>query len=777
MNSGLNKMLETCLKAVFAVIIITFLVGMCAYAADNPPTVLPVTIIPAPVEMTVQPGCYALTCNTIIVAKTTEERQVAKFLAERLAKTTELTPKIAGKGNGISLRIADIPTGPEGYTLTANAGGIEIAGKTAHGLFWGVQTLFQLLPSQVYGDQRIKNANWGVAAVTIRDEPRFPWRGMQLDVGRHFFTVAEVEKFLDYAAMHKMNIFHWHLTEDQGWRIEIKKYPKLTEVGSIRASSPKRDSHGQVQDGVPYGPFFYTQDQIREVVAYAGERHIEVIPEIEMPGHSVAALTAYPELGCTGGPYQVRTTWGVADDVFCAGNEQTYKLLEGVIDEVCELFPSQYIHIGGDECPKARWDNCPKCQERMKAENLKDTRELQSYFVNRIEKYVNRKGKRIIGWDEIIEGGLAPNATVMAWRGAGVGISAAKAGHDVIMTPSVSYFAFNESTGPGEPEGFRGPVTLEDVYAFDPAAGVPENARQHILGSEGCCWSEYFQDFKKVEYNILPRMSALAEGLWSPAKSKDFADYCRRLEAQIPRYDAMQANYRLPLDSASRLEAFTGSTSFSLPASPSWIYRFTVDGSEPGDQSPVYQAAVEITNNTVVKYFAITPKGKHGPVTTAEFRKMTIQPAALPLGDQLKPGIRCLLRAGNFKSAKEVAASVATPLMDAVIPAIQIPKAAPQDHFGAIYQGFLKVSQDGVYTFQLQSDDGSIFSVGNTILINHDGFHDGSVPKTGVIALKAGWHPVKVEYFQGTEAKSILLRVSGGDFHNTAPGVDSLGVQ
>ncbi len=518
--------------------------GAAAFA--EPPKVLPAQIIPAPVEMTVQPGSYILKADTAIVAKTAEERQAARFLAERLAKTSGLTLKITEAGAGIVLRIADIATGPEGYTLTATANGVEITGKTARGLFWGLQSLLQLLPPEVYGDTLVKDASWGVPAVTIKDEPRFPWRGMQMDSGRHFFTVAEVKKFLDYAAMHKMNTFHWHLTEDQGWRLEIKKYPKLTEIGSIRESSPKRDSYAKVQDGIPYGPFFYTQDQIREVIAYAAERHIEVIPEIEMPGHSVAALTAYPELGCTGGPYKVRTTWGVAEDVFCAGNEQTYKLLEGVIDEVCELFPSKYIHIGGDECPKARWNKCPKCQARIKAENLKDAHQLQSYFVTRMEKYVNSKGKRIIGWDEIMEGGLAPNATVMSWRGTAPGIAAAQAGHDVIMTPSVSYFAFNESVSPGEPEGFRGPVTLPSVYAFDPATGVPEDVLKHILGSQGCCWSEYFQDFKKVEYNIHPRMSALAEGLWTPKANRNFDNFKARLPAQIQRLKAMGANYRDP---------------------------------------------------------------------------------------------------------------------------------------------------------------------------------------------------------------------------------------
>jgi hexosaminidase len=522
------------------------LLAACTTVPATPPTVLPAEIIPAPVEMTVQPGFYALTTDAVIVAGTGEERRIARFLVDRLSGTAGLALKIEDRGAGIALRIADLPIGPEGYTLVVNDHGVEIVGKSARGLFCGVQSLLQLLPPEVYGDQHSTNAHWGVPAVTIKDEPCYPYRGMHLDVGRHFFSVAEVKKFIDYIAMHKMNTFHWHLTEDQGWRIEIKRYPKLTEIGAVRASSPRRGSNGRAQDGVPYGPFFYTQEQIRDVVAYAAERYIEVIPEIEMPGHSVAALAAYPELGCTGGPYEVRTTWGIEADVFCAGNEQTFKLLEGVLDEVCELFPSRYIHIGGDECPKERWSNCPKCQTRMKAENLKDARQLQSYFIARIEKYVNSKGKRIIGWDEILEGGLAPNATVMSWRGTQPGIAAAKAGHDVIMTPRVSYFAFNESDGPNEPEGFKGPVTLKAVYEFDPSGGLTGDEAGHILGSQGCCWSEYFHDFKMVEYNIHPRMSALSEVLWTPKAKRDLNDFRARFSAQMERLKAMGANYRDP---------------------------------------------------------------------------------------------------------------------------------------------------------------------------------------------------------------------------------------
>jgi hexosaminidase len=513
-------------------------------------------IIPLPQNLTRHEGFFKLAPDMRIYTDPASIK-TGVFLAGQLHTSTgwrfqirRKTPDMAVT-DGILLTTngADARLGAEGYELTAITNTVVIRAPSQAGLFYGVQTLLQLLPPEIFSKgvvRRSRESAWEIPCVTITDQPRFPWRGMHLDVGRHFFSVAEVKKFLDYAAMLKMNVFHWHLTEDQGWRIEIKKYPKLAKVGSIRASSPKRGSFGMVQDGVQYGPFFYSQDQIREVVTYAAERHIEVIPEIEMPGHSMAALTAYPELGCTGGPYKVRTNWGVSEDVFCAGNEQTYKFLEGVIDEVCELFPSRYIHIGGDECPKTRWNLCPKCQARIKAENLKDARQLQSYFVTRVEKYVNGKGKRIIGWDEIMEGGLAPNATVMVWHGTNAGIAVAKAGHDVIMTPFVSYFCQQESDGPNEPEGQKGPVTLSAVYHFDPSCGLNGDALKHILGSEGCCWSEYFQDFKMVEYNIHPRMSALAEVLWTPKKDRNFDNFKARLSAQIQRLKAMGSNYRDP---------------------------------------------------------------------------------------------------------------------------------------------------------------------------------------------------------------------------------------
>ncbi len=379
--------------------------------------------------------------------------------------------------------------------------------------------------------------------LSIADQPRFPWRGMHLDVCRHFFPVEFVKRYIDLLARYKMNTFHWHLTEDQGWRIEIKKYPKLTEVGAWRSGGQVGPYSRREYDSIPYGGF-YTQAQIKEVVAYAAARHVTVVPEIEMPGHAMAALAAYPALGCIGGPYEVQKGWGVFDDVFCAGNDSVFAMLEGVLTEVMELFPGQYLHIGGDECPKERWKACAKCQARMKAHGLKDEHELQSYFIQRIEQFVNSKGRKIIGWDEILEGGLAPNAAVMSWRGTEGGVAAAKSGHYAVMSPgSHCYFDHYQGDPANEPLAIGGYTTLQKVYSYEPipAELKPEEAK-YILGAQGNVWTEYILTPDHVEYMAVPRMLALAEVLWTPKAKRDEADFIRRLENEFPKLEAMKVN-------------------------------------------------------------------------------------------------------------------------------------------------------------------------------------------------------------------------------------------
>jgi hexosaminidase len=415
---------------------------------------------------------------------------------------------------------------------------LELAGGSSAGVFYGIQTLKQTVPSD-------PAEAYVLPSLEIVDRPAFPYRGMHLDVSRHFFDVAFIKKHLDAMAQAKMNTFHWHLTDDQGWRIEIKHYPRLTDVGAWRSGSQQGPYSLQNFDTLRYGGF-YTQDQIREVVAYAAERHITVVPEIEMPGHALAALAAYPQFSCNQKPLEVARGWGVFDDVFCAGNDETFVFLENVLREVFALFPSPYVHIGGDECPKTRWKSCARCQARMQAEGLKDEHELQSYFIQRMERFANANGRKIIGWDEILEGGLAPNATVMSWRGESGGKAAAQSGHDAIMTPGKPcYFDHYQAKPDGEPHAIGGfnPVQAVYLYPVVPAGLSPEEAT-HILGSQGNVWTEYMLTPDHVEYMMHPRMEALAEVLWTgPRKESDVADFRRRLRTYVQHLE--QSGYRV----------------------------------------------------------------------------------------------------------------------------------------------------------------------------------------------------------------------------------------
>lgn len=421
------------------------------------------------------------------------------------------------------------------YSLRIEAKQLTMEAATPSGFFYAQRTLEQLLSH--YGGK--------IPAMTINDAPRFAWRGMHLDVSRHFFSVDEIKRYLDLLALYKMNVFHWHLTDDQGWRIEIKKYPQLTSIGGYRTQTVVGSAGSGQYDGQRYGGF-YTEAQIKEVVAYAAERHITVVPEIEMPGHSLAALSAYPQFACTAGPFAAATDWGVFEDVYCAGKDETFGFLTDILDEVMALFPGQYIHIGGDESPKTRWNACAACQKRMQTEGLKDAHELQSYFIQRIEKHVNAKGRKIIGWDEILEGGLAPNAAVMSWQGTEGGIAAAKAQHFAVMSPgSPCYFDHYQTKDiASEPRAICCYNPLEAVYAYEPVpAGLSEAESQYILGAQGNVWTEYMPNFNQVTYMALPRMAALAEVLWSPAASRNLPDFQRRLRLHLPELDKLGYKY------------------------------------------------------------------------------------------------------------------------------------------------------------------------------------------------------------------------------------------
>ena len=526
-----------------------------------------INIVPAPAEIKVSGGSnFTVTKNTVLVLEGSGLENISKLFNDYMQTMYGMKLKISKKEiekNSIVLNFERMDKPTQGaYTIRVNSKGVYISGDNESGVFYGIQTLLQLLPS-INPKSEIGNLKLEVPQLSITDYPRFAYRGMHLDVGRHFFPVDFIKKYIDYLALHKFNYFHWHLTEDQGWRIEIKKYPLLTSVGGFRNGTIIGRHPGKGNDSLRYGGF-YTQEQIKEVVKYAADRYITIIPEIEMPGHSSAAIAAYPQLSCfpdestkidSTTPWagsregkQVQQTWGVFKDVFCP-SEYTFNFLQDVLDEVMLLFPSTYIHIGGDECPKESWKLSDFCQQLIKEKNLKDEHGLQSYFIQRIEKYLNSKGRKIIGWDEILEGGLAPNATVMSWRGEEGGIAAAKQNHDVIMTPE-SYVYLNESQTKNEDSlTYGGFLPLEKVYGYEPQpATLNADEAKHILGAQGNVWTEYMTNDKNVEYMIFPRMSALSEVLWSPKEKRNWKDFEGRLPAIFNRYKMWGASYNPAYD-------------------------------------------------------------------------------------------------------------------------------------------------------------------------------------------------------------------------------------
>lgn len=507
-------------------------------------------IVPLPLEMKVLKGTFLIKNTTVISGDQNNEgiKLVMSHLSGLIEKGAGLRLPLVNhaKQNAIHFVFDETINNPEGYRLKVTSNAVRISYSEARGAFYAVQTLRQLLPHGIEIENGISAKELLIPAVEIMDEPRFSYRGMHLDVCRHFFPVEFVKHYIDLLAMYKMNRFHWHLTEDQGWRIEIKKYPKLTEVGAWRKETLIGHYSNQPQkfDGTRYGGY-YTQEEIREVVQYAADRFITVIPEIEMPGHALAALASYPWLGCfPERNYEVATKWGVFEDVFCP-KEETFEFLENVLLEVMELFPSEYIHIGGDECPKTSWKECSHCQGVIKDKGLEDEHELQSYFITRMEKFLNKHGRQIIGWDEILEGGLAPNATVMSWRGEEGGVEAAEMGQNAIMTPvSHCYFDYYQSSQPGEPVAIGGFIPVQKVYGYEPEpVKLSPDKAYHILGAQGNVWTEYIKTGSHVEYMILPRMPALSEVVWTPAGRKEYPDFLKRIREHSKRWNRMNLNF------------------------------------------------------------------------------------------------------------------------------------------------------------------------------------------------------------------------------------------
>lgn len=726
----------------------------------------PPSLIPQPSEVKKGSGpAFNLNQNTLIIhdAQLSSE---ASILAKQLRISTGFQVNIvhesAATGSQLSQPYIRLDlsnksqASAHGYTFASSAKGIEILAKDATGVFHGTQTLLQLLPPEVVAQEK-QEIQWSIPSYSITDEPRFQWRGMHLDESRHFFGKAFAKRYIDLLAAHKMNVFHWHLIDDGGWRIEIKKYPKLTEQGAWRSEVgyhtqnlefPRNKDPKLSTDKLYVG--FYTQEDIKEIVAYAQARHIRVIPEIEIPGHSLPALDAYPEHRCGGPLKNDGEGWTPKrQNSYCAGKESTYTFLQNVLSEVFTLFPDEYVHIGGDEVIKSFWKQCPDCQKCMTREGLHNTNELQSHLIRRIEKFLNQNGKKLIGWDEITHGGLTPNATVMFWIGMGAVPETVEKGHDIIMTPmGPCYFDY----------GYPSNETSK-VYAWEP---VPEQflggpLEKKFLGAQGNVWTENMHDSDRVEFMILPRMLAMAEILWSPRANRDYTDFSQRLNGYYPRLDAWGLNYRLPSPQPSSTAfLFKKEATVSFLSPPAgFTLRYTTDGSQPTLKSEAYSKPITVTRNTKVRSI-LARDDKIGPEASVECVKFS-PPSKL----DLEPGLHAEYAEGQWKRVPNFRTLENITRSKVKGPDLSIRKR--NDHFACKFSGYIKINKAGVHHFTLASDDGSVLKLGGATVVNHDGPH-GYARKTGSIELEAGVYPLEIGFLEvgGAERLDVFMTTPGG---------------
>lgn len=739
--------------------------GLNANAQDADPYM---GIIPAPVSVKKASGEFNLSQQTTLLTDTMNNKAVNFFTEYLHGKLNLHNEAQLNTGGSVANSIIFTEKGTEGlsdqgYRLTITPQQIIVAGKGA-GLFYGIQTLMQLIPVE-------HGATIKLPCAQIEDYPRFSYRGFMLDVCRHFFSVEFVKKTIDMMAYYKLNNFHWHLTDDQGWRIEIKKYPRLTEIGSQRAQTVIGNYHDRTPqqfDNTPYGGF-YTQDQIREVVKYAADRYITVVPEIEMPGHSMAALAAYPELSCDPGKtYKTYETWGVVKDVYCP-SDKTFDFLEDVLTEVIELFPSKYIHIGGDEVPKDAWRNSAFCQKMIKRLKLRNEEGLQSYFIQRIEKFVNSKGRSIIGWDEILEGGLSPNATVMSWRGEEGGIAAARQSHNVIMTPSNGgLYLDHAQSRVGEPLSIGGYTPLSATYSYNPTpTALTPDQQKFIMGVQANLWTEYIPTESKVEYMLYPRLLALSEVAWTPLANKNFKDFSEvRLPGQLAYLDKNNYNYRVPSAIGTQQDTimFGGNLNVALksPVAGAKVY-YTIDGFTPGETDIEYHNPMSYNvpqdQYRELKTIVITPTGKRSQVThTMVYNKAPLSPVAYQGTSQ---GLKYQYMQGTFNNTNDLskAAVIDSGIARSFNPAI-LKKNNPG--FGVIYNGFLRIDADGLYQFSTRSDDGSVLAIDDQPIVNNDGKHPVA-EQGGAVALQKGYHKFTLKYFDigSVSALKVYMTIPG----------------
>lgn len=712
-----------------------------------------INIIPMPASLQQQEGRFLLSSSSSFYAPTPEAKTIAEFFAAKLKNSTGFNFAIADaeKDGGISLLIDPaMEINEEGYRLDVTPQGVKIQAKTPQGVFYGMQSFLQLLPAEVESPSVVKNIEWSAPCVSIDDAPRFAYRGMMLDPCRHFIPVENVKKQLDVLSLFKINTFHWHLTDDQGWRIEIKKYPKLTEIGSKRIDG----------EGTEYGGF-YTQEEIKDIVAYAAERFITVIPELETPGHELAAISAYPELSCKGQPTTPRIIWGVEDIVMCPGKEDMFKFLEDVVEEMVPLFPGTYFHIGGDECPKSSWKNCPACQARIKAEGLKTDKNhtaeerLQSYVIQRMEKMLAKHGKKIIGWDEILEGGLSPEATVMSWRGEAGGIASALQDHDAIMTPGGNGMYLDTFQGDSkiEPVSIGGYTLLEKVYSYNPVPDtlVTLGKDKHIKGVQANHWSEYMYNTDIMEYRMYPRMLAVSEIAWTPLDKKDYKDFERRINNAYVRLDGHDVNYHIPQpeqpNGSCNFVAFVDSTSLTFKTTRPETMVYTLDGTDPTPLSTQYTEPIKVTETTTLKIRTVLPSGKMSPVRNITVEKQALAPAKVV--EKTTPGLKMKMADGTFFKASEL--NKATEWKEMTVKSLRDIRSQVEStesmrgvkQYGAIATGYVDIPEDGVYYFTTNNDE---VWINGKLLISNEGEVKRFSRNDKSVALAKGLHELKVVF-------------------------------
>ena len=749
-------------------IVAAFTLGIAFMTAcnDAPPIIKDASILPIPVSLTQDTTCFVLPNSTTIGINHPDLKPAAEYLASILSPATGYKFKISeGQGN-INLGIGSMEGTEDAYTLVSNPESVNITGNTYRGVIAGIQSLRQLFPAEIESDKKVSGMSWGIPSVQIQDAPRFGWRGLMLDVSRHFYSKEEVMEFLDLMALYKLNKFHWHLTDDQGWRLEIKKYPLLTEKGAWRKFNnhdhdcikyaAEQDNPDyeipadkiQIVEGDTLYGGFYTQEDVKEVIAYAQVRGIDIIPELDMPGHMLAAVSNYDGISCF-----EETGWGSTfSSPVCPGKDSALEFCKNVYTELIELFPYEYVHIGGDEVEKTNWKKCPDCQARMKEHSLKTEEELQAWFIHEMEKFFNSKGKKMIGWDEIIEGGLSETATVMWWRSwAKLAPSQTTGqGNDLIFTPNAPFYL----------DYAQDKKSVLNIYHYDPMKEVPDADKQHLVkGVQGNIWCEWIPSRERMHYMAAPRMLAIAELGWSANDRKDWTDFQTRMADQFGRLNVMDIQYRIPdLEGFMKKNVFIGEKKVEITClDPSASIHYTTDGSTPTLESPKYDGNLVLTETTELTLRVFRPTGKRSDIVKAYFEKTEYSPATTAAPSN--PGLKATWYDFKGKTCAEIASAPVKKTYR--VEDVTIPRDVRSYIIGLTYKGYINIPEDGIYSFLLSSDDGSMLYIDGKQVIDNDGLHaPGEV--TGQAALKQGYHPIEVQYFDHGGG-SINLKVCGND--------------